>query len=372
MLRAAFESVVIEIAPGCDGLDGILEGLPNCEAVFLVRAGERSAYLARTKLLRRRLQRIFRVSAGPSRGFNLRGIATSLEYWIAGSGFESTLLHYRLARDNFPDDYLKLVKLPMPAYVKLIQANAFPRTQVTTRLSASRSLYYGPFRTRAAAEQFENKFLDLFQIRRCQEDLAPRPDHPGCIYGEMNRCLRPCQQVVGLEEYASEVERVYGFLKADGATLLHAAAAARDRLSDEMDFEAAARQHGSLERIQAVLGLRDELARDIDRAFGVVVTNAPTAGAVRLWFLLRGCWQPPQDFELSGISASLDQRLREITAALRPERVGVQERQEHLAILARWYYSSWRDAEWIAFDDLDRVPYRKLVRAISKTVEPKK
>jgi ABC-type lipoprotein release transport system permease subunit len=52
--------------------------------------------------------------------------------------------------------------------------------------------------------QFQSQFLDLFQMRRCEENLAPSPSHPGCVYGEMNMCLRPCQQAVTPEEYASE------------------------------------------------------------------------------------------------------------------------------------------------------------------------
>jgi excinuclease ABC subunit C len=43
----------------------------------------------------------------------------------------------------------------------------------------------------------------------------------------------------------------------------------------------------------------------------------------------------------------------------------VSERQEHVAILARWFYSSWRDGEWLAFPD-QRVPYRKMVNAIHR------
>ena len=127
------------------------------------------------------------------------------------------LLHYALARRYFPDDYLRLIKLRMPAYVKLILANEFPRTQVSSRLSASRAIHYGPFQSRAAAELFENQFLDLFQMRRCQENLEPSPQHPGCIYGEMNRCLRPCQQVVSRDEYLSETKRVEEFLTGNGA-----------------------------------------------------------------------------------------------------------------------------------------------------------
>src|SRR5207244_6958620 len=61
--------------------------------------------------------------------------------------------------------------------------------------------------------------LDLFQLRRCEDNLAPSPEHPGCIYGEMNKCLRPCQQVVSIEEYRGEAHRVEEFIRTDGASL---------------------------------------------------------------------------------------------------------------------------------------------------------
>jgi hypothetical protein len=62
----------------------------------------------------------------------------------------------------------------------------------------------------------------------------------------------------------------------------------------------------------------------------------------------------------------MDYRLREIAAGIELRRLSVQERQEHLALLARWYYSSWRDGEWLPFTDSGQVPYRKLVNAISR------
>jgi excinuclease UvrABC nuclease subunit len=240
---------------------------------------------------------------------------------------------------------------------------------VTTRLGGGRGVFYGPFRSRVAAERFESEFLDLFQIRRCQEDFEPSPDHPGCIYGEMNRCLRPCQQVVGIDEYQSEVERVGQFLSTRGESLLRSVASARDRLSEEMDFEEAARQHARFERIQQVLRASDELADDIDRLWGVAVTPAAQPAVVTLWFFVAGFWQPPERFELSapeGKPVSLDRRLREIVAAIEPQRLTIAERQEHLALLARWHYSTWRDGEWLGFSSFDALPYRKLVNAIHR------
>jgi excinuclease ABC subunit C len=351
------------------GFDQAIPALPNTDAVFLVWAGERSAYLAKTSMLRRRLLRILPPSAQPSesprRSLNLRAVATRVEYWLTGSRFESMLLHYALARRNYPADYLRMVKLRMPAYVKLILSNEFPRTQVTARLSGGRGLYYGPFRTRGAAELFENQFLDLFQIRRCQENLEPSPQHPGCIYGEMNRCLRPCQQAVSREEYSSEVTRVEEFLTENGALMINVTTAARDRLSEEMDFEAAAREHKHIERIQEILALRDDLVSDLDHLYGVAVAPSTIPDSVFLWFVCQGAWHLPRVFPLTS-NVSLDARLRELVASIEPATVPLPEKQEHLALLARWHYATWGDGEWIGFRGLEEVPYRKLVRAISR------
>ena len=123
-------------------LDASVAEVPNADAVFVVWAGDRSAYLAKTSMLRRRLLRIFKLADSPRRSLNLREVATRVEYWPTASRFESMLLHYALARRYFPEDYLRLIKLRMPAYVKLILGNEFPRTQVSSRLSASRALHY--------------------------------------------------------------------------------------------------------------------------------------------------------------------------------------------------------------------------------------
>jgi excinuclease UvrABC nuclease subunit len=359
-------AIDLTAAPGA--VEARIAETPDRPAVFLIWPREGAPYLGRTGVLRRRLRRLLAERPGLSRWLNLRPVASRVEYWLAGSALETRLLFYELARRHFPETYLELAKLRMPPYVKLMLSNAFPRTQVTTRLGG-RGLHCGPFRTRAAAEQFEAATLELFQIRRCQEDLPPSPDHPGCIYGEMSKCLRPCQQAVTADEYRAEVDRLSAFLRTEGRSLVEPLEAARERLSEEMRFEDAAREHARIEKILEVLRLRDSLAADIDRLCGVAVTASGEPGAVELWFVVAGCWQPPVRFGfevLEGRTVSMDHRLREVVAAIQPSRFGIEERQEHLALLARWYYSSWRDGEWLPFPALDRVPYRKLVNAISR------
>ncbi len=110
-----------------------------------------------------------------SRRLNLREIAGRIEYSPTASKLEASLLFYEIARRHFPEEYERMVRLRPPPWVKVLLSNEFPRTTITTRLSASGAFQFGPFRTRAAAERFEQEVLDLFQVRRCQEDLNPTP-----------------------------------------------------------------------------------------------------------------------------------------------------------------------------------------------------
>ena len=231
----------MKIAPPIElAADADLSAVPDAPAVFLLWAGAGEPHMARTTLLRRRLRRLL----GDSRWASLRGVIERIEYWPVASTLASATTIYELARQHFPDSYLQRTRLRMPAYLKLAGTSAFPRTQVTTRLTAgAESVFFGPFRARSAAEEFEKQALDFFQIRRCQEDLAPSPEHPGCIYGEMNMCMRPCQEVVGEAEYATEALRAREFFSTRGQSRLGAVGHARDRASENLDFEEAARQH---------------------------------------------------------------------------------------------------------------------------------
>jgi excinuclease ABC subunit C len=337
-----------------------VETLANKPAVFLLWPREGKPVLARTNVLKRRLTRELRA---------VGDAVERIEFQYTGSRLEGLFLQWELARQHLGADYRREIRLRLPPYVKLVLSNAFPRTQVVSHLGRAPAVYFGPFRNRSTATHFESEFLDLFQLSRCQEDLIPAPDHAGCMYGEMGRCLRPCQQAVGIEEYRAETGRVADFLHTCGHSLLDPCAAARERLSAEMDFEGAAMMHQRLGRIEQVLGFADEMARDVNRLNAISITPSAQTDAVELGWMRGGAWQGFRrlDFSIAdGRAVSLDQRLRE-TAALIPEsRPTPVEHMEQLAILSRWFYSTWRDGEMLLVDDWAKMPWRKLVNAVSR------
>ena len=140
-----------------------------------------------------------------------------------------------------------------------------------------------------------------------------------------------------------------------------------------MDFEQAARVHKRLERVREVTKQRDPLAASLDHQFGVAVNRSLEQNSVQLRFLWDGAWRERTEFRLDvveGRPVSLDLRLREVVEQLSKGAVRIAEKQEHLALLWRWYYSSFRDGEWLGFESPGAIPYRRIVNAISRVLNP--
>lgn len=347
-----------------------LAASPPSAGVYALRFAEGPAHIAWSANLPRRLHRLFISYHKPQSAAlaALRAHVQAIECWPTGSRLESSLLLYRLTREHYPDDYPKRLRLRIPWFLGLTR-DEFPRLTILNRIARTSRLTIGPFLSRDAAQRYESEVLGLFQIRRCTETLAPHPDHPGCIYGEMNQCLRPCQCAVSVEEYASEAQRAADFLETNGKAALAALSAARDRASEEMEFEQAAQIQKRLERIQAAGKLRDEIVTGVSGFSGVAVTPACGEGRFGLWPMVNGFWQDPIFAQFSTEQAaakSLDQQLREMLAVplTTPRTEG--NRLEHLALFSRWYHSSWRDGEWFPFRSGAHPEYRRLVREISK------
>lgn len=345
-----------------------LTAVPAAQGVFRVDLHGGPPYLGRTADLRRRMRRLLLAGQGPSRRLTLREVARAAHFRTTGSRFESDFLLYRSAKLYRPQDCRDYLKLRPPAFVKVLMANRFPRACVTRRLTRSRALFYGPFPKRNSADHFLNACLDLFQVRRCRENLTPSPDHPGCIWGEMDLCLRPCQAACDDAEYAEETRRFADFFATDGASLLREAEEERDRASASMEFERAARYHRLLSKTKAVLRLRGALSREIGTLSGAVLQRSAEPHSLHLTPLHKGSLQNPLRVRWEGepTAATLGPAIRGLLAGRAWSEGAPQEKEDHLALLLRWHGSSFRTGEFVSCDQLAAPPLRRLAAAAAR------
>ncbi|MGA2074133.1 MAG: hypothetical protein ABSH52_11580 [Terriglobia bacterium] len=377
--------------------DSFFDSFPSSPAVFALFPAEpevaSTPYLSRTRDLRRRLGRLLSPEREHSRMFSLRGFARRIEWQVVGSTFEAQWLNYLLNKQYYPRQYRARLRLKPPPLLNLNLRNRFPRCYATRRLLKDGSYYYGPFPSQVAAEHFAAEFLDFFKIRRCVEELDPNPSHPGCIYSEMKMCLAPCYAGCTDDEYQSEVGKVVEFLDGQGKAVLRTLEEERARASEALEFEQAAKTHAKLEKITALIRQKSELARNLNELHALVMQKGAEAKSVcffRVWKgELRGpvtlsldenvSSPVPLDRQLHSLLDSLagDAWLAQIESLRSPglETPPIAEPRsapasvppwEHLSLLARWYYSSFREGELVMLNAQQTIPHTRLIRICRK------
>jgi excinuclease ABC subunit C len=354
--------------------------IPAAPAVCLVepRVAGAQSFLFKTQNLKRRLERLLGPPDPSTKRLNLQAIANGVRYRLTGSPFEQSLVYYQNARALFPGRYRKLARIRPPAILKINLRNAYPRCFVTRRIPVEPSgeptggVYYGPYRSRKAAEDFAAQALDFFKVRRCQIKIVGDPDYPGCIYSEMKMCLAPCFQGCTTEQYAAEVARLVEFLDTRGDSLRASYESDREHASEELDFEKAAAIHKKIEKLNETLRGRPELARRIQDLDALILERAAEEQTIAAFPVRAGYLDEPfwlRFAEIASQPRSAEQLFRDRLEAPPEPRTSRSALTEHLSLLARWFYSSPRSGE-ILFREKDW-PYRRILRACSRLLAPR-
>ena len=300
-----------------------LRAIPALPGVFALHGprSEDEPYLTRAADLRRRITRVLAPPDSQSKRLNLRTRVARIDFTITGSEFESTLTLYHASAAIFGlAEARRRLRLHTPFFLRFTAENAYPRVYSTNRLSRRALAHtYGPFPSRAAADRYCDAVLDLFKLRRCVEDLAPYPEHPGCVYQEMNKCLAPCNQActpAGAAAYAAEASTVEVFFSTHGESLLTQLTAQREQASADLDFERAAQLHAQFLRVKSAAALADPLVQPIPRLRALILQKAAqetenreqgTEDSAAVFLLHSGCITGPARISTLGVRAVKDQ-----------------------------------------------------------------
>jgi hypothetical protein len=357
-----------------------LDALPARPSVFILRGAQGAEpYVAKSANLKQRLGRLLGPAEEGSKKLNLRQQTRSIEYSITGSDFENRFLLYRTLREIFPNDYRDRMKLRPAPLIRLNLDNVYPRAYITRKIGrlAGKSIYYGPFASRVAAERFLNGSLDFFKMRRCDFDLNPDPAFPGCMYSEMKMCLAPCFKGCTDEAYHVEVSRVQSYLDTRGTSLKREIEQQREAASAAMQFENAAAIHARMEKLAPVAHLLPEIARPIPQLNGAMVQTSSEPNSVALLRITRGMISAPTAFPIEQASSAKSQSMESrLSAAISEipanEPASAAELTEHIALLKRWFFRSSRMGELFLRDEKGELPMRRLVRGVSRVFRGEK
>jgi excinuclease UvrABC nuclease subunit len=287
-----------------------LTQLPHAAAVFALYGAEAHAepYIGRTPNLRARLERLLQPSPRHPRRLQLAGRVRRIEWRLTGSEFESLLFQFHQLQNQYGPKALDRMHLRMPAFVRFLGGNPYPRITVTNRPSLREADWsYGPFPSRVAAERYAEEALKLFLLRRCTDDLAPDPSHPGCVYSEMKMCLAPCYKGCTDGRYAEEAGAVQDFFRTRGESRLVPLRAQREQASADLAFETAAQIHAQVQRVETVRALAAEIVHPLSQLRAVILQAGAQPDQVAVFLFEDGQLRGPAAFSTLGMRIQNEQ-----------------------------------------------------------------
>ena len=232
--------------------DQQLREIPTKRGVFLLTAEDNRPILLTTAAsIRSRLRGRLDENdpAHPSRSADLRTITRAVHWKLAGGHFETDWRYLEFARAIWPKSYAKMLSWKPPWFVHVDPAEAYPHLQRTRDVFAAAGRYVGPFETARSAEKFIEIVQDAFDLCRDIQCLRRSPSAPRCAYGQMGRCLSPCDGTIGMDDYRRQVARAADFAAGLRAERVEQLKDLMQSAARELKFEQASALKARLERL---------------------------------------------------------------------------------------------------------------------------
>ncbi|HUI27000.1 MAG TPA: exonuclease domain-containing protein [Candidatus Kryptonia bacterium] len=166
-------------------------------------------YIGKAKNLRQRVgQYLSNTNGHSNKTLDLIRHIHAVRATATGSELAAALDEADAIRAEQPP-YNRLRKhLPRIAFIRLTADREFPRLVITSRPPAGRrrsGRYFGPFRSREAAQRVLDLVTRRFKLRTCAGRLRPAIAATPCWRGQIDSCSAPCAAGITASQYAHQV-----------------------------------------------------------------------------------------------------------------------------------------------------------------------
>ena len=165
------------------------------------------------------------------------------------------------------------------------------------------------------------------------------------------------------------------FLDSQGKSLLGSLEAERAQASESLEFEQASKVHNRIEKLNELLRQRPDLVRNLHDLHALMVLPGAEAKAVVFFRIIGGEIHGPSALSLDENVPNpipLDRQLHDLMESLggrgSREASPAMPPWEHLSLLARWYYSSFRQGELVMLNANQAIPHSRVIRICRKVL----
>jgi excinuclease ABC subunit C len=166
---------------------------------------------------------------------------------------EALLLESQLIKSLKPRYNILLRDDKSYPYIFLSTGEDYPRLAFHRGAKNLKGKFFGPYPSTYAVRESLSLMQKLFKVRQCEDSYFRNRSRP-CLQHQIGRCTAPCVQLIGVDDYASDVRHAQMFLEGRSKAVLDELGEAMERSSRELQFERAAilrDQVAALRQLQA-------------------------------------------------------------------------------------------------------------------------
>ena len=275
------------------------------------RSGE-VLYVGKARELRKRLSSYARIDQSPhGKTAMLLSQVRGIETIVTNTEKEALILEASLIKQHRPKYNVILRDDKSYPLLKVTVQEEWPRLVMTRRRIKDGARYFGPFSSPSAMWETIRYLNSLFPLRRCKEKTLTPKARP-CLNHQMGRCLAPCADKVGREEYQELVSNVLLVLEGKNQQLVKGLSRKMALASAALRFEEAAELRDRIASLNKTLEKQQVVAshgRDQD-VLGFVRQGGSVA--VALLFIRKGVITGQQAFFLADPVGSDPEVLTEV------------------------------------------------------------
>ncbi len=210
--------------------------------------GREVLYVGKSVNVARRVRSYFTASEKRARMEEMVRVATGVESIECATPLEAEIRELRMIQAHSPRYNRRSRRQDKVLWVKLTD-DAFPRLSIVGKPTDEGGTYWGPFASRAQAEQGVLALQDAWPLRRCTQTVSRRPRRPqqsGCMLLQLGKCLGPCVDAAVEPDYSALVAEVREAVGRDVRPTLGRVGHRLGKLCDQQRYEEAAELNNRL------------------------------------------------------------------------------------------------------------------------------
>ena len=232
-----------------------LSKLPAKPGVYIMHdENDTIIYVGKAVILKNRVRSYFREST--KKTLKIQQMVSHInwfEYVVTDSELEALVLENNLIKEHQPKYNTLLKDDKTYPYIKVTVAEDFPRVLFTRLVRNDKAKYFGPYTSATSVKETIEYLKKRYGIRNCNRYMSEAKDlGENCLYYHIHMCQAPCMHKITKEEYGEKVAKVLEFLNGTYKPVLMELKSEMERLSEEMEFEKAAKTRDLLFAVQQV------------------------------------------------------------------------------------------------------------------------